>query len=186
MAVGVAARQGDGPRSVWSRAAPKFSPILHFQLAVEPLEFPQPGPLRYLQRRLMFCMLFPLGPDPVAERRLVDTQLPRYIRYSTRGFHALDRERLLEPRIAELERRLGMDSSNSGTPGSKEPIGAKERRKAERRDRDTSERERRKDRKRGGQPGHPGAGLSRDRDPDERKTADPPAQCSGCGRAWPG
>ena len=85
---------------------------------------------------------------------------------------ALDRERRLELRIAELERRLGMDSSNSGTPGSKEPIGAKERRKAERRDRNTSERERRKDRKRGGQPGHPGAGLSRDRDPDERKTAD--------------
>ena len=43
-----------------------------------------------------------------------------------------------------------MDSSNSGTPSSKEPVGAKERRKAERRDRDTSERERRRDRKRGG------------------------------------
>ena len=39
---------------------------------------------------------------------------------------ALDRERRLELRIAELKRRLGMDSSNSGTPGSKEPIGAKE------------------------------------------------------------
>ena len=99
---------------------------------------------------------------------------------------ALDRERRLELRIAELERRLGMDSSNSGTPGSKEPIGAKERRKAERRDRNTSERERRKDRKRGGQPGHPGAGLSRDRDPDERKTADPPAECSGCGASLAG
>jgi len=61
---------------------------------------------------------------------------------------ALDRERRLELRIAELERRLGMDSSNSGTPGSKEPAGAKERRKAGRRDRNTSERERRKDRKR--------------------------------------
>ena len=99
---------------------------------------------------------------------------------------ALDRERRLELRIAELERRLGMDSSNSGTPGSKEPIGAKERRKAGRRDRNTSERERRKDRKRGGQPGHPGAGLSRDRDPDERKTADPPAGCSGCGASLAG
>ena len=99
---------------------------------------------------------------------------------------ALDRERRLELRIAELERRLGMDSSNSGTPGSKEPIGAKERRKAERRDRNTPERERRKDRKRGGQPGHPGAGLSRDRDPDERKTADPPAECSGCGASLAG
>jgi transposase len=99
---------------------------------------------------------------------------------------ALDRERRLELRIAELERRLGMDSSNSGTPSSKEPIGAKERRKAERKNRDTSERERREDRKRGGQPGHPGAGLSRDGDPDEREAADPPAECSGCGASLAG
>ena len=89
--------------------------------------------------------------------------------------------RRLELRLAELERRLGMDSSNSGTPSSKESIEAGERRKAERKNRDTSERERRKDRKRGGQPGHRGSGLSRDPDPDERKTADPPAECSGCG-----
>ncbi|HEY1003538.1 MAG TPA: DUF6444 domain-containing protein, partial [Streptosporangiaceae bacterium] len=94
---------------------------------------------------------------------------------------ALERQRRLELRVAELERRLGQDSSNSGTPTSKEPIGAKERRKAERRQRQESERERRKDRKRGGQPGHPGAGLSRDPDPDERKSAEPPVQCSRCG-----
>jgi len=59
---------------------------------------------------------------------------------------ALDRERRLELRIAELERRLGMDSGNSGAPTSKEPIGAAERRKAERRKRQASERERRTDR----------------------------------------
>lgn len=99
---------------------------------------------------------------------------------------ALDRERRLELRVAELERRLGMDSSNSGTPGSKEPIGAKERRKAERRNRQDPERERRKDRRRGGQPGHPGTGLSRDPDPGGRKSADPPAQCSRCGTALDG
>ena len=99
---------------------------------------------------------------------------------------ALDRERRPELRVAELERRLGMDSSNSGTPSSKEPIGAKERRKAERRNRQDSERERRKDRRRGGQPGHPGTGLSRDPDPGERKSADPPAQCSRCGTALDG
>ena len=64
--------------------------------------------------------------------------------------------RRLELRVAELERRLGQDSTNSGTPASKEPIGSKERRKAERRQRQESERERRKDRKRGGQPGHRG------------------------------
>jgi hypothetical protein len=83
----------------------------------------------------------------------------------------------------ERERRLGMDSGNSGTPSSKESIEARERRKAERKKRDTSERERRKDRKRGG---HPGAGLSRDPDPQDRKAADPPAQCSGCGAGLAG
>ena len=66
---------------------------------------------------------------------------------------ALDRERRLVLRVAELERRLGMDSSNSGMPTSKEPIGARQRRNAERRNRQASERERRKDRTRGGQRG---------------------------------
>jgi hypothetical protein len=99
---------------------------------------------------------------------------------------ALDRARRLELRVAELERRLGMDSSNSGTPTSKEPAGAAERRKAERRQRQAPERERGKDRRRGGQPGHPGTGLSRDLDPGERKSADPPAQCSRCGTALDG
>ena len=86
----------------------------------------------------------------------------------------------LELKVAELERRLGQDSTNSGTPGSKEGIGARERRKAERK-KQVSERERSKDRKRGGQPGHPGAGLKRDPGPDERRPADPPARCSRCG-----
>ena len=101
---------------------------------------------------------------------------------------AAERElrRRMELRIAELERRLGQDSTNSGTPTSKEGIGAKERRKAERTRRDWSERERRKDRKRGGQPGHPGAGLARDPDPDQRKTAEPPALCSRCGTGLAG
>jgi len=86
---------------------------------------------------------------------------------------ALERERRLELRMAELERRLGMDSSDSGTPSSKEPIGAKQARRA----RQQSERERSKDRKRGGQPGHRGRGLSRDPDPDGTETAEPPAEC---------
>ncbi len=66
---------------------------------------------------------------------------------------ALERYRRLKLRVAELERRLGQDSTNSGTPPSKEPIGAKERRKAGRRQRQEAKRERRQDRKRGGQPG---------------------------------
>ena len=80
-----------------------------------------------------------------------------------------ERERRLELRLAELERRLGMDSTDSGMPSSKERIGAKEARRAQRQE---SERERRKDRKRGGQPGHRGKGPRRDPDPDEKKTAD--------------
>jgi transposase len=79
-------------------------------------------------------------------------------------------------RLAELERRLGMDSTDSGTPSSKERIGAKEARRA----RQESERERRTDRKRGGQPGHQGKGLRRDPDPGERKDTAPPAECRSC------
>ena len=84
--------------------------------------------------------------------------------------------RRLELRLAELERRLGMDSTDSGTPSSKERIGAKEARKA----RQQSERERSKDRKRGGQPGHQGKGLTRDPDPDDTQTAGPPPECRSC------
>ena len=89
---------------------------------------------------------------------------------------ALDRERRLELRVAELERRLSMDSTDSGTPSSKKRIGAQEERCA----RQQSERERKKDRKRGGQPGHQGKGPQRDPDPGETKTADPPAECCSC------
>jgi transposase len=90
--------------------------------------------------------------------------------------------RRLELRLAELERRLSMDSSDSGTPSSKERIGAKEARRA----RQQSERERRRDRKRGGQPGHQGKGLQRDPDPDEKKDAEPPAECRQCGAGLAG
>ena len=102
---------------------------------------------------------------------------------------AADRElrRRLELKVAELERRLGSDSTTSGTPPSKDPIAARERRRAERKaERQASERERRGDRKRGGQPGHPGAGLSRDPDPDQREELPPPAECSRCGAGLEG
>jgi transposase len=88
--------------------------------------------------------------------------------------------RRLELRVAELERRLSMDSTDSGTPGSKDSIAAREKRKAERRERRSSERERSKDRKRGGQPGHPGKGLARDPAPDGVKETEPPVQCRQC------
>jgi hypothetical protein len=90
------------------------------------------------------------------------------------------RERL-ELKVAELERRLSMDSTDSGTPASKERIGAKDARRA----RQQSERERRKDRKRGGQPGHQGKGIQRDPDPDEKKDAELPVSCPGLGERGP-
>jgi transposase len=99
----------------------------------------------------------------------------------------LERYRRLELRVAELERRLGSDSTTCGIPPSKDPIGARERRKAERKNgRQSSERDRRADRKRGGQPGHPGAGLPRHPDPDERTEVPPPAECSRCGAGLEG
>ena len=93
----------------------------------------------------------------------------------------LERYRRLGLRVTELERRPGSDSTASGTPPPEDPTGARERRKAERRARQSPERERRADRRRGGQPGHPGAGLSRDPDPYEREEMPPPAECSRCG-----
>ena len=90
--------------------------------------------------------------------------------------------RRLELRLAELERHLGMASADSGMPSSKERIGAREARRA----RQQSERDRRKDRKRGGQPGHQGKGLKRDPDPDDTQTADRPAECRSCGACLDG
>ena len=58
-------------------------------------------------------------------------------------------------RIAELEARLGRDSTNSSQPPSADSIAAKAKRRADR-----SSRERSKDRKPGGQPGRTGTGLA--------------------------
>jgi transposase len=115
--------------------------------------------------------------DLVARLRAVIEAKDAQIAVLTAGLEtSRERERRLELRVAELERRLSMDSDDSGTPSSKESIGAK----AARRARQESERERRKDRKRGGQPGHQGKGLERDPDPGEMKTAQPPAECRSC------
>src|SRR4051812_13208634 len=91
----------------------------------------------------------------------------------------------LSLQVAELQRRLGSGSDDSGTPSSKESIEAKARRKAERKARREpdggSSRQRSAQRSRGGQPGHPGRGLTRDPDPTQRLRVDPPAACRGCG-----
>jgi Family of unknown function (DUF6444) len=92
------------------------------------------------------------------------------------------RERRLELRVAELERRLSMDSTDSGTPSSKERIGAKETRRA----RQESEQQRRKDRRRGGQPDHQGKGLKRDPDPDDRRRRSRRRSAVPARRPWTG
>jgi transposase len=123
-------------------------------------------------------------PDDAAGLRVANARLRAVVQARAGEIEVLraelDAERELrrrqELRLAELERRLGMDSTDSGTPTSKERIGVREARRA----RQESERERRKDRKRGGQPGHQGKGLARDPNPDKTETADPPAECRSC------
>jgi transposase len=82
----------------------------------------------------------------------------------------------LEAENAELRRRLGMNSTNSSVPPSKDSIEAKAKRRADR-----SSRERSKDRKPGGQPGRKGSGLAPTVTPDRTETLPPPGECSGCG-----
>jgi transposase len=124
-------------------------------------------------------------PSPSAEEalRAANALLRQVIEAMDRELAAerAARERL-ELRLAELERRLGMDSSNSGTPTSKESIEAAARRKAAQR---ASQRERSKERKSGGQKGRRGAGLEPARGDhiDDMRQAEPPAECSGCGDA---
>ena len=87
----------------------------------------------------------------------------------------------LEAELAKLRAQLGRDSTNSSTPPSKDPIAAKAKRKNAR-----SQRVRSKDRKPGGQPGHPGCRLEPTDSPDRTERADPPADCAGCGKPLDG
>jgi transposase len=76
-----------------------------------------------------------------------------------------------EARIVELERRLGLNSSNSGKPPSSDGL--------KRPPRVSSLRER-SGKKTGGQPGHPGETLRRSETPDA-VIDHYPAQCVACG-----
>jgi hypothetical protein len=76
-------------------------------------------------------------------------------------------------RFEQLERRVGMDSSNSSMPpGSDGPVARA--RRAKERSRKPSQR------KRGGQGGHEGHGLERVAKPDRIEVVSP-AACAGCG-----
>lgn len=79
---------------------------------------------------------------------------------------------VLQARVAELERRLGKDSSNSSRPPSsdglgKPPVSGRERRGGGQR-------------RPGKQPGAPGAHLAQVGDPDE-VVVHRPERCGGCG-----
>jgi len=82
---------------------------------------------------------------------------------------------LLQQEVAELKRRLGLDSRNSSKPpsgdGLKKPA-PKSLRKAGRK-------------RPGGQKGHPGTTLSQTSNPDHVELHAPPAQCDVCQRRLP-
>ena len=78
----------------------------------------------------------------------------------------------LQKRIAELERQLGLNSSNSGKPPSSDGLKKKPARVSSLRERSGK--------KPGGQPGHPGKTLSRTETPDVTIDHFPDA-CDGCG-----
>ena len=80
----------------------------------------------------------------------------------------------LRNRIAELERQLGLNSSNSGKPPSSDGLKKKPVRVSSLRERSGK--------RPGGQPGHPGKTLSRTETPDAIVDHFPNA-CDGCGGA---
>src|ERR1700756_3389713 len=79
----------------------------------------------------------------------------------------------MQARIAELERRLGLNSSNSGKPpssdGLKKPLRVRSLREGS-------------GKKSGGQKGHPGETLRQSETPDAVIDHDPPT-CAACGAA---
>jgi len=77
----------------------------------------------------------------------------------------------LQARVAELERRLGKDSSNSSRPPSSDGLGKPPASRQQRRG---------GGRKPGKQPGAPGAHLAQVPDPDE-VVVHRPERCEGCG-----
>ena len=79
----------------------------------------------------------------------------------------------LKTRLAELERRLGLDSSNSGKPPSSDGLKKKPR---------VSSLRERSGKKPGGQKGHEGETLRQSAEPD-MITDHYPAGCSDCGAA---
>ncbi|MGH3782613.1 MAG: IS66 family transposase [Pseudonocardiaceae bacterium] len=104
-----------------------------------------------------------------------DAPAPSYEELAVLVVGLVARVESLEVENAELRRRVGMDSRNSSALPSKDSIGAKAQRRADR-----SSRERSADRKPGGQPGHQGSGLAPSVTPDRTETVPVPVDCA-CG-----
>ena len=86
----------------------------------------------------------------------------------------------LKSRVAELERRLGQNSGNSGLPSSRDPVAERKRQAEEKKRR--SEAARSPKRRRGKQPGSKGTTLELSEDPDEI-IDHRPERCGDCGSA---
>jgi hypothetical protein len=111
-----------------------------------------------------------------AATALVEETTARLDETAARLDEANARITALEAEVAALRAQVGKDSSNSSKPPSADPPAAKAKRKAV-----TSQRERSKDRKRGGQPGRPGSGLAPTQNPDDTREVEAAGECSGCG-----
>ena len=102
--------------------------------------------------------------EQLSKHELIDLLLAQEARHATEMA-------AMQARIAELERRLGLNSSNSGKPpssdGLKKPVRVSSLRQ-------------RSGRKPGGQKGHPGETLGRIETPDAVIDHYPSA-CAGCG-----
>jgi transposase len=96
---------------------------------------------------------------------------PSYAELAALVVRQAERIEQLEAEVAELKRRLGMNSTNSSKPPSSDSPFVKPTPKSLRP---------RSGRKPGGQPGHPGSTLALVADPNERKRHEP-GPCTGCG-----
>jgi transposase len=100
-------------------------------------------------------------------------QRPSYDELASLVAGLIARVEALELENSALKRKLGTDSTNSSTPPSQDSLAAKGKRQ--------TQRVRSKDRKRGGQAGRKGSGLTPYVTPDRTETAPVPQDCSGCG-----
>src|SRR5437762_3072876 len=115
----------------------------------------------------------PNRPHPPDESEAaLEAEIERLLRENAAMKELIER---LQSKIAELERRLGLDSSNSGKPPSSDGLKKPARTRSLREP---------SGKPRGGQKGHPGETL-RQVDTRDRVVDHYPEICAGCGGALP-